>query len=576
VFWVFFDDSTFYGSLEAWKVNLARSSNVVTATVATGGAGGAAHDLPSGANVSIRNTIGDTSFNGTYVIQTAPNSTTFTYNQTGPNATLNGAAALGDKFFGITVNPTTAGQGDGIIEVNRMVGTGIKFYDGTNGGSMLLRDFTQEGTVTLTDPPGIWFTLHSGDGGGYVNHVEIADSGVNASAVVVDGAQNPNPPAVFADFLYSGNACLFDGPVTITGPLFQSPCSSNGLAADPTFYRSGARGVINGVLAGQDDDSRRGFGPPTVRFANIASTASSGWIITNPTGVTTTTGVAAPDGTNGATSYSTIGVGSNVAYGPSSTTFAVGDYFIYGVWVQSTTNFPLSFFLPSGDLANTYIMNPKPTTVDGQWIWTWGISKITSAPRTSGEVVHYTIFNTTSPISLYAPIMLHIPSGKVSDNEAYEIAEHLQTYGSNCAVGTICQLPAQTLAFGGTGQFFGRLTHSNTANRAYVFPDATGKIPYFTAAPSGCAQWGTGGQISGTNVNCGSTLTGRLTTTAAASDVVTVAGATPLSHCTLTAANSSAAIHITGTYVSDYALNRITVTHATVASMTYDLLCTPN
>jgi PPE-repeat protein len=172
--------------------------------------------------------------------------------------------------------------------------------------------------------------------------------------------------------------------------------------------------------------------------------------------------------------------------------------------------------------------------------------------------------------------MLHIPSGKVSDNEAYEIAEHLQTYGSNCAVGTICQLPAQTLAFGGTGQFFGRLTHSNTANRAYVFPDATGKIPYFTGTPSGCAQWGTGGQIGGTNINCETILTGRMTTTAAARDVVTVTGATPLSHCSLTATNASAALHITGTYVSDYALNRITVTHAAVASMTYDLLCTPN
>ena len=577
VFWVFFDDSTFYGSLEAWKVNLSRSSNVVTASVVSGGFGGRTHDLPNGANVSIRNTIGDTSFNGTFVIQSVLNDTTFTYKQTGPNASLSDAAALGDKVFGITVNPTTAnGTGSGLIEVNRMVATGIKFYDGANGGSMLIRDFTQEGTLSIDDPPGAWFTLRSGHGGGYVNHIEMADSGVNASAVVVDGTQSPDPPAVFGDFLYSGNSCLSDGPITITGPIFESVCPNNGLAAGATPFRSGARGVINGVLAAQEDDSRRSFSPPTVRYSNIASTASSGWTLSNPIGVTTTTGVTAPDGTDGATSYSTNGVSGNVAFEHGSISISVGDYFIFGVWLRSANDFALDFYLPPADLANTYIAYPKAGAIDGQWIWTWGIAKITSARTSPVTVEHYTPVTSASSISAYAPIMIHIPSGTVSDNEAYEIAEHLQTYGSNCLVGTICQLPAQTLAFGGTGQFFGRLTHSNTANRFYAFPDATGKIPYFTGTPSGCAVWGTGGQIGGTNVNCETILTGRVTTTAAARDVVTVTGATSLSHCSLTATNASAAIHITGTYISDYALNRVTVTHATVASMTYDLLCTPN
>ena len=509
VFWVFFDDSTFYGSLEAWNVSLSRSSNVVTATVIAGGFGGTTHDLPNGANVSIRNETGDTSFNGTYVIQSVPDNTHFTYNQTGPNATLSSAAALGDKLFGITVNPTeVSGTGSGLIEVNRMVGTGIKFYSGANGGSMLLRDFTQEGTNSADDPPGIWFTLPHGDSGGYVNHVEISDSGVNASAVVVDGAgavaQN-----VFADFLYSPT-CIYDGPMTLGGSIINSnsACPNQGMQTDSTSFRSGARGVIGGIVAAQDDDARRNFAPNAVRYANISHTASSAWTLSNPTGVTTTTGISAPDGTSGATSYTTTGVSGNVAYENASIALAVGDYFVYGVWSQSTCNAALLFFLGgSGNTANTTLFNPDVTTTDGQWVWTSGISKLTGVTTTPAVVEHYTTVSSSCATTAYAPIMIHIPTGTVTDNEAFEIAEHLQTYGSNCPVGGACQLPTQTFSVAGSTQFFGTFTHANTANRIYTFPDATGIIPYWTGTTpvnGHCVAWGPGASLTDNGSTCGS------------------------------------------------------------------------
>jgi hypothetical protein len=73
-----------------------------------------------------------------------------------------------------------------------------------------------------------------------------------------------------------------------------------------------------------------------------------------------------------------------------------------------------------------------------------------------------------------------------------------------------------------------------------------------------------------------SVMPATLTTTAAASDTVTVQGMTSTGHCSLTATNSTAAANHASTYVSAKTTNQITVAHTTTAGMTYDVLCTPN
>jgi len=80
---------------------------------------------------------------------------------------------------------------------------------------------------------------------------------------------------------------------------------------------------------------------------------------------------------------------------------------------------------------------------------------------------------------------------------------------------------------------------------------------------------------SGSSITIGNTGSGAmLTTTAAATDTVTVAGMTSTGYCSLTATNASAATNIATTYISAKTTNQITVTHATIASMTYDVMCT--
>jgi hypothetical protein len=78
--------------------------------------------------------------------------------------------------------------------------------------------------------------------------------------------------------------------------------------------------------------------------------------------------------------------------------------------------------------------------------------------------------------------------------------------------------------------------------------------------------------------NSSTSLVGSLTTTSAASDIVTIQGVTAASHCVLTPTNASAAANINAAFVANKAgqPKTITIAHAPVANMTYDIQCTPN
>lgn len=54
--------------------------------------------------------------------------------------------------------------------------------------------------------------------------------------------------------------------------------------------------------------------------------------------------------------------------------------------------------------------------------------------------------------------------------------------------------------------FIGTITESNTADRVYTMPDATGSIPYFSGspAPGNCVKWGANGQLQDSRSACGS------------------------------------------------------------------------
>jgi hypothetical protein len=67
-----------------------------------------------------------------------------------------------------------------------------------------------------------------------------------------------------------------------------------------------------------------------------------------------------------------------------------------------------------------------------------------------------------------------------------------------------------------------------------------------------------------------------LTTTFGTATNVRMPGVTSASHCSLTATDVTAGANIGRTFISAKAEDQITVTHAPIAGMTYDVLCTPN
>lgn len=69
-------------------------------------------------------------------------------------------------------------------------------------------------------------------------------------------------------------------------------------------------------------------------------------------------------------------------------------------------------------------------------------------------------------------------------------------------------------------------------------------------------------------------LAGRqLITTAATSDNVTVPGMTLTGYCLLSPTNAPAAANIKTTFISAKTTDQITVTHAPIAGMTFDIIC---
>ena len=70
----------------------------------------------------------------------------------------------------------------------------------------------------------------------------------------------------------------------------------------------------------------------------------------------------------------------------------------------------------------------------------------------------------------------------------------------------------------------------------------------------------------------GTVVVGHLTTTASASDNVTIQGILT-GTCTISPINASAATNIATTFISGKSANTVTVSHASVANMSYDLTC---
>lgn len=396
---------------------------------------------------------------------------------------VNTAAAVGNDKRAAFLFDGGAGNTPGLIKIiNTEVngGGGIKLR--TNGSSipsLYVYEFSIEGAAGGHGDPGVWVTGTSGVQV-VANSVNLADYSDLVPAVLVDNTALP--PDDVTVIQPTGAGPNVTGPAIVLGQsvgVTQSATISAFQQHQAGFW-SGSNSQITSRVIGQVDVSRRAFGPAAVRFTNLANTSPANWAADS--GATPTiTAVTAPDGTpTGAGRIAAAGVTAVKVY-RQNITAVVGDWFIFGVWARSQT----ANGLDSGTAGSVSLIGGGgPYTItgsgslqqrlvgDGQWDWYGGLFKLTSGAG-SPDLIFDLRAGASNTVEFYAPILLRISSGTVSDNEAFEIANHLQSYSNLCATaGQICGLPGQIL----TESVFGSLESAaptGIANTDLIYGDST-------------------------------------------------------------------------------------------------------
>lgn len=400
---------------------------------------------------------------------------------------------------GLYANPVTSdqraailldgagGPGVGLVFISdtNVNGGGIKYVPGINPGSLVVRNLTIEGDFTHDIPPAVWMS-GSGTANGttlLADNIFVADPGRSgAYAVQIDGGLPDNATVIAAVGGGPGGRNV-NGPAIIVSQFQSLNLGPSNDSVSP--LRQGQAGFLFGHAVGQHDSARRSFPPVAVRFSNLAPQQSSSWSATQYGGSTRyTQGIVAPDGTSNAARAANSGSGlkQTLDFLDQSQQIAIGDWYIGGAWLRSQTangyarsnTQGLVFSLiGQGDEAAGR-QSSAINRGDGEWEWQWLVEKITKSPSSRARIVFGVGFDSTHAIEAYAPVLLHIPAGAISDNEAYEIALNLQSYPDSASVGEVSTLRNQQLSVGGTTAFFAKFTHSCSSDCIQKLPNARG------------------------------------------------------------------------------------------------------
>jgi hypothetical protein len=561
-FWIYIENSKFQGcgaaalTIAPQTGGLSRVGGVLT--VKTTGATIASAGIIPGDVVSIYNSA-DSSLSGSCLVLGIPTRTSLTCKNAGPDATSGGGWIIGRGAAGIALDPGT-GQGIGMFHVRDSGAAdggpsdGIRVVAGVNGAAIDVIGFFCEGSNAGSGPC-VHIVSNPANGpqlaAVQLFHVESADNnaGVNplgAPAIQVDGPFDAN--GILTTDSFASGIITLRGPMTV---LSEYIGAIEGLTKSP--LREGQVGFFRNRIVGVTDSQRRSFSPRAVQYQNVALPPAS-WTLNSPAnpGATVLQGQAAPDGTIGAARGSqTGGPQNNLLFFMGNRKLAIGDYFIAGVWAKSSAaaNSFLLNITGAGNYSTGFVQQPFYAG-DGEWEWYFAVKKLTAVRTTPALVGLGMTFSTASSVTAYGPVLFHIPSGTVTDNEAYEVAYNLASYAAACPVGSMCGLPGQKLALAG----------SASGAIAIVAPPIAGDNSTFLLPAS----------KNGTGVVCAT-----LVTTQATTDTVSIPGVTSSSHCSLTPADASAAAN-TRAYIVSKAANEITVTHPSTANMKYDIICSPN
>jgi hypothetical protein len=422
-------------------------------------------DISVGQVVSIYNPE-NTLFAGSCLVVAVPDVHHFECSQHGPDGVSGSGWIITGKSAAVNIDPA-GGSGAGLLffrdNVFNVMGPsdGIRFQNGLNGGSIDVQSQTCEGG--FRDPSGpcvhiYWDPRTSPVVSANIWHAESADNNnggnLTAPAIQVDGPFDPS--TIVVSNAYAGGLSNVSGPMTVLG---QYVPNLNGLLKSP--LREGQIGFFHNRVVGETDAARRQFGPTAVRYENLANVSSSKWLFNIQDRAALKLEQEAPDGTRGAaTASESNGPQNEIVFYRANQRVSPGDYFIAGVWTRARSgyfgglaNFSLQITGPG--VRTVGFTQPAPYVGDGEWEWLFSIQKIDCQETVSAAVSMGSSFGPNKPITAYGPVLLHIPGGSISDNEAYELAFNLASFDSGCAVGSVCGLPAENLQIQGTvkGEF---------------------------------------------------------------------------------------------------------------------------
>jgi hypothetical protein len=338
---------------------------------------------------------------------------------------------------------------NGVITNSLVTGGGIKYYEGNLSGTMTVKDTYSEVINAGLGQVGTFWAASSGAASVTKYNIEkvfTADPIGNVCDAKFD---------VFA--WHQGSITTSGGTEPCGNAIQQGAIVGTNLGARTSFtgdpLTQGMDGVSYGRYYGFLGNTQRQFSPSMVRYQNLAPTTSSSWTVAGAGG-SIATGISAPDGTTGAARVTTSTNSITITFSSRSLPLAVGQYFVAGLWERF--NSPDDYYEFSGatgvtglaisvggtgNRASCSMLWPPGMRTDG-WTWVYQLCKVTAAPTSPATVSFISnapvVRAHTSVMDFYAPMLLNIPSGSVSNDEVYELANNLVSYNSSCTVGTLC------------------------------------------------------------------------------------------------------------------------------------------
>jgi hypothetical protein len=394
----------------------------------------------------------------------------------GANST---AAQASDQRANILINGGTGAASSSqemyFTNLNFNGAGGLKADGGTMPGSwgFVARNILEESDGATLAQPAVWIASSNNSTFVDVAQLVVADCPAGSMAAFQnDFAGPPQQYVVGPNIQGCGTNQPIQGPATIIAPRESNANETQDAIAQHEYGFWGAGAAVP-HFAAQIDDSRRGFAPIAVRFAPLFDTLlDSTW---NSSAVTKTTGITAPDGTNNAVEVSLASGSGALTNATAAMTINTGDWVVGGVWAKphavggtfgspaptggvvlvGLNGGPLTSSSETWPSGNTTQVSLKPTNPgDGHWEWFPFAMKVT-AGASGSTVAIYLYADSAHPIDYYAPIVLRIPAGTISDSEALETMETLRPYSNTCPIGSVCGLAGQMLDVPGNAAFGG-------------------------------------------------------------------------------------------------------------------------